>query len=262
MIALAESIRSTHVPPGSLAIFWLAQAGFVFKNPAGKVIYVDPYLTDFVEHSLPEYGLGFRRMMASPIAPEDVDADYIISTHSHADHFDGEAIPVIARSNPRVRFIGAPDCRQLYLDAGVPEERFTILHCDETLDLGGVLLTGVFADHGELAPDALGLWLDFGGVTVWQVGDSAYRPDRWQDLFAKRVDVLLPPINGAFGNINETDAARLAADCGAKLTIPCHFWMFPLHYGSPAAFLEACRQHAPNTTPLLMTAGSRHIFSK
>jgi L-ascorbate 6-phosphate lactonase len=161
-----------------------------------------------------------------------------------------------------VQFIGAPDCRQLYLDAGVPEERFTILHCNETLDLGGCRLTGVFADHGELAPDALGLWMDFDGLTVWQVGDSAYRPDRWQDLFEKRVDVLLPPINGAFGNINDVDAARLAADAGARLTIPCHFWMFPLHFGNPAGFLEACKQYAPNTQPLLMTQGECFIYTK
>ena len=88
-----QKIRETQVEPGSLAIFWLAQAGFVFKTSIGKVIYVDPYLTDYVQRVLPEYGLGFKRMMASLIAPEEVEADYVISTHSHADHFDGDAMP-------------------------------------------------------------------------------------------------------------------------------------------------------------------------
>ena len=251
----------TRVPQGSLAIFWLAQAGFVFKTPDGKVIYVDPYLTDYVQRVLPEYGLGFKRMMASLVTPDEVEADYVISTHSHADHFDGDAMPRIAK-NPGVHFIGAPDCRELYINAGIPEDRFTILQVGDTLDLGGCQLTGVFADHGELAPDALGLWLDFGSIRVWQVGDSAYRPDKWQDLFEKMVDVLLVPINGAFGNINEIDAARMAADAHAKVTIPCHFWMFPLHYGNPAGFLEACKQFAPETNALLMTQGECYLHQK
>ncbi|OGO34314.1 MAG: hypothetical protein A2W35_19345 [Chloroflexi bacterium RBG_16_57_11] len=261
MINLAQTIRETKVTPSSLAIFWLAQAGFVFKTANDKVIYVDPYLTDYVQHVLPEYGLGFKRMMASLLEPEEVEADYVISTHSHADHFDGEAMPRIAQ-NPRVHFIGAPDCLELYRNAGVPEDRFTILHLGETMNLGSCQLTGVYADHGDLAPEALGLWMDFDGITVWQVGDSAYRPDMWEDLFARKVDVLLPPINGAFGNINDVDAARLAADANARVTIPCHFWMFPLHYGNPAGFLEACKQYAPQTTPLLMTQGECFIYHK
>jgi len=261
MIKLDQTIRATQVAPGSLAIFWLAQAGFVFKTSIGKVIYVDPYLTDYVQRVLPEYGQGFKRLMPSLLSPEEVEADYLISTHSHADHFDGDAMPRIAQ-NPHVHFIGAPDCRELYQKAGIPEDRFTTLHLGETLDLGGCQLTGVYADHGDLAPEALGLWMDFSGITVWQVGDSAYRPDKWQDLFEKKVDVLLPPINGAYGNINEVDAARLAADSHARVTIPCHFWMFPLHYGNPAGFLEACKQYAPETTPLLMTQGECFIYRK
>lgn len=261
MINLAQTIRETQVVKDSLAIFWLAQAGFVFKTFDGKVIFVDPYLTDYVQHVLPEYGLGFKRMMASLVTPEEVEADYVISTHSHADHFDGDAMPRIAQ-NPRVHFIGAPDCRELYQTAGIPEDRFTILHLGETLELDGCKLTGVFADHGDLAPDALGLWMDFGSITVWQVGDSAYRPDKWQALFEKRVDVLLPPINGAYGNINEVDGARLAGDAHAVVTIPCHFWMFPLHFGNPAGFLEACKQYAPDTNALLMTQGECFIYQK
>ena len=261
MESLAKRIQETRAEPGSVAIFWIAQAGFIFKTPAGIVLFIDPYLTNYVQHVLPEYGLGFKRLMASLIEPEEVEADYVISTHSHADHFDAEAMPVIAR-NERVHFIGAPDCRELYHNAGIPENRFTILQQGITLDLDGVKLTGVYADHGDLAPDALGLWLDFDGIHVWQVGDSAYRPDMWQNLFAQGVDVLLPPINGAYGNLDDVEAAKLAHDSHARLTIPCHFWMFPLHFGNPAGFLEACQKYAPETKPLLMTQGELYIYKK
>ena len=261
MVNLAESIRETPVKPGEVAIFWLAQAGFVFKNTSGKIIYTDPYLTDYVQRALPEYGMGFKRIMPKLISPEDVDADYVVSTHSHQDHLDVDALPGMLQ-NPRIHFIGAPDCEQLYREAGIPEARYTIIHEGETLQIDDIRLTAIFADHGELAPDALGVLFDFDGIKIWQVGDSAYRPDQWKSLLEMDIDILIPPINGAFGNINGEEAAKLASDLKAKVVIPCHFWMFPLHYGNPAEFLEACKEFAPQSKPLIMTQGELFVYSK
>jgi L-ascorbate 6-phosphate lactonase len=258
---VAQEIRNTRVDPGCLAVWWIAQAGFVFKAPGGKIVYTDPCLTDYTQRSLPEFGDGFKRIAPRLIEPEEVEADYVISTHSHQDHFDADAIPVIAR-NPRTHFIGAPDCRDLYRKADIPEDRFTILHESETLGLDGFRLTGIYADHGKDTPDALGLWLDFNGITVWQVGDSAYRPEQWGDLFERGVDIIIPPINGAFGNLNEVEAAKLAQSARARLAIPCHFWMFALHHGDPGIFLEACKEHAPGVTPRLMSLGELFIYQK
>ena len=39
-----------------------------------------------------------------------VEADHIVCTHSHPDHFDYDAIPVLARK-PSIHFTAAPDCR-------------------------------------------------------------------------------------------------------------------------------------------------------
>jgi L-ascorbate 6-phosphate lactonase len=258
---LAKKIHETEIKPGSVGIFWLAQAGFVFKTPAGKIIYADPCLTDYVQRALPEYGLGFKRVMPKLIEPDEVDADYVVSTHSHQDHLDIDALPGLMKC-PRLHFIGAPDCQKPYQDAGVPKSRYTIVHKGETLPLGDFSLTGVYADHGELAPDAQGVLFDFGGILIWQVGDTAYRPEKWQDIFARHVDVVLPPINGAFGNLNGVEAAKLAHAAQAKVAIPCHFWMFALHHGDPNEFLEACKEHAPEVRPLLMTAGELFVYQK
>jgi len=256
MSELAATIRETIVEPGSLALFWIAQAGFVYKTPGNKIIYIDPYLSDCVERLH-----GFKRIMGTPIKAEEVEADYFVSTHSHTDHFDVDAIPIVAR-NPRTTFVGAPDCRALYQEAGVPEDRYLILHEGQSMDLGGITLTGIYADHGELVPDALGVVLDVGGIKVWQVGDSAYRPDIWQDVFGMGIDILVPPINGAFGNLDGVTAAKLAHDVGAKIAIPCHFWMFAEHNGNPAQFLEAMKTYAPEVRPLLLTQGERFIYRK
>jgi L-ascorbate 6-phosphate lactonase len=261
MKSLNEIIKNTHVPPNNLAIFWLGQAGFIFKSASGKIIYIDPYLTEYVQRALPEYGNGFKRLMPKLIEPEQVDADYVISTHSHQDHLDADALPGLLK-NPRIHFIGAPDCQSIYEQNGVPAERFTILHLGETLELDDVHITGVFADHGELTPDALGVLIEINGIKIWQVGDSAYRPDKWLELFGQEIDILIPPINGAFGNLNAVDAAKLAYDAHPKLVIPCHFWMFAMHYGSPAEFLSACESFAPQTKTMLMTQGECFMYSK
>jgi L-ascorbate 6-phosphate lactonase len=259
--SLAAQIRDLQVGPGSLAIFWLAQAGFVYKTPAGTIVYVDAYLSDCVHRMLKDEMYGFKRIMPSPIAPEDVDADLVVCTHSHPDHFDYDAIPVLAR-NPRIHFAAAPDCRAEFEKLGVPAEKYTIIHEGQTLTCNDVQVTGVYADHGELAPDALGVLLRTGGIKVWQVADTAYRPERWQDLFALGLDVIIPPINGAFGNLDGVEAARLAGDAHARVAIPCHFWMFAEHGGNPAQFLDACKQYAPGTEARLMSQGELWVCRK
>jgi L-ascorbate 6-phosphate lactonase len=261
METLVRRIQETRVEPGSLAVFWLGQAGFVFKTPAGKIVYSDPYFTDYVQRALPEYGLAFKRVMPALVEADETEADYVVSTHSHQDHLDADALPILVK-NPRVHFIGSLDCEKYYAEAGVPRDRFTILHKDESLSLGDFTLTGVYADHGDLAPEALGFLFNFDGIKVWQVGDTAYRPDRWTDLFAQNVDIVLAPINGAFGNLNGVEAAKLAHDAHAKLVIPCHFWMFAQHLGSPLEFLEACKELAPEVQPMLLTQGERFLYQK
>ncbi len=258
---LASQIKDLHVEPGSLAILWLAQAGFVYKTPGGTIMYVDAYLSDCVHRMLSDVGYGFKRIMPAPLAPEEVEADLVVCTHMHPDHFDYDSIPVLV-NNRSIQFVAAPDCRAEFEKLGVPSDRFTIIHEGETLTYDDVTLTGVYADHGDLAPEALGLIIQSGDIKVWQVADTAYRPEKWQDVFAAGIDVIIPPINGAYGNLDGVEAAKLAHDAHARVAIPCHFWMFAEHGGSPAQFLDACKELAPEVRPHLMSQGELFIYRK
>src|SRR5512133_75499 len=104
--SIASEIAETKVAPGFVALWWLAQAGFVFKAPDGTVVYLDPYLTDIVEKTF-----GFKRLSLAPISAGEVRADWLISSHEHLDHLDTDALPVIARNNPRCRFAGSESCQ-------------------------------------------------------------------------------------------------------------------------------------------------------
>jgi L-ascorbate 6-phosphate lactonase len=252
----AQRVREKKVQEGSLAIYWLSQAGFVFKSSASKVVYVDPYFSEVVERAF-----GFKRMMACPIAAEEVEADLIVCTHEHLDHMDTEALPVIAKRT-RMHFAGPIECVKNFTTMGIPESRCHLLEEGKKVVVAGITVNGVYADHGEFAPDAIGVVLDFDGIRVYHTGDTAFRPNEFGPVIKMRPDVLIPCINGRYGNMDATEAARLVGMAKPHTAIASHFWMFVEHNGDPARFLEACSQLAPGVHALVMKPGEELLFLK
>lgn len=93
---LAETIHSTKVEKGEIALFYIAQAGFCIKTSDNKIVVIDAYLSDAAERLF-----SFKRMIPAVIKAEEVDADLYLSTHSHIDHLDTDALPVIAKTGER-----------------------------------------------------------------------------------------------------------------------------------------------------------------
>jgi L-ascorbate 6-phosphate lactonase len=256
MSQLAAAIANRDVPERSLAIYWLCQAGFAFKTSRGQIIYIDPYLSDVVERVV-----GFKRMMPSPIASADVVADLIICTHEHLDHMDTDALPIIAQ-NPRTHFAGPVECMKFFEESRIPAERCHLLEEGQTIAMADFTVKGVYADHGELSLDALGVILDFDGIRVYHTGDTAYRPAEFQPAIEMRSDVLLPCINGVFGNMNAREAAQLTQLIAPSLVFPTHFWLFVEQNGDPRQFLELCSQLAPGVKAPVIKPGEEYMFHK
>jgi L-ascorbate 6-phosphate lactonase len=242
------------VREGSAAIWWLAQAGFAFKSSEGAVIYLDPYLSNVVERIA-----GFRRLSVAPIDVEDVEADWVISSHEHPDHLDTDALPIIARNNKGCRFAGSADCVPEYGKVGISPDRQLIMEPGHSYMLGDVNVHAGRADHGELSPSALSLLLDFGMVKVMFTGDTSLNMDFLQPLIDLEPDIILPCINGSFGNLNAEEAARVTAASRARAVVPCHFWMFKEHHtvpgGDPHSFFQACEKLCPAIDIRLLTPG-------
>ena len=256
MGTLARTIAEEKVNKGCLAVYWLSQAGFVFKTSRGKIAYVDPYFSDLVERLV-----GFKRMMACPIAADEVVADLVVCTHEHPDHLDTDALPILAQSS-RTHFAGPLECVKEFKKAGVPDERCHQLEAGKEITFDGIEVKAVYADHGEYAPDAVGIVFDFEGIKVYHTGDTAYRPEHFRPVVEMRPDILLPCINGRFGNLTAEEAAMLARDISPRLAIASHFWMFVEHNGDPASFLESCAKLAPGVEAVVMKPGERYLFQK
>ncbi len=256
MSQLARTIATREVPPQTLALYWLCQAGFAFKTTAEQTVFIDPYLSEVVERVV-----GFKRMMACPIRAEEVVADLVICTHEHLDHMDTDALPALAL-NPCTHFAGPIECVRAFEAMGVPSGRSHLLEEGKTITVGGTQISAVYADHGDLAPDALGVVLDFAGIRVYHTGDTAFRPAQFQPAIDMKPNILLPCINGAFGNMDWHEAALLTQLVSPQVVLPTHFWMFIEQNGDPKQFLSACSTMAPGVKPVVLSPGEEYLFHK
>lgn len=251
MSFLADDIGSARVPEGAVRLWWLGQAGFAFKSAAGKVIYLDPYLSDAVERLH-----GFKRLSLAPISADEVRVDTVLLTHEHADHLDPDAIPVISANNPACRFAAPAGCLDGLKAADVSPNRITVLEPRTSVQIGSVTVHTAAADHGDHSITALSYLLDFDGARIFGSGDTSWRPGLFQPLFDLKPDVVLPCINGVYGNMNHIDAAMLVQQAAPRIAIPCHFWTFAEQGGGdPGGFVHACKHFAPEAKAVLLRPG-------
>ena len=111
------------------------------------------------------------------------------------------------------------------------------------------------ADHGDQSPEAVGFFIGFAGRSLYYTGDTAFNKKLLTDTISLQPEILIPCINGAFGNLNEKEAASMASMCNAKLAIPCHFWLCAEHGGSPGKLTEHLTAESSGIELLLLTPG-------
>ena len=249
----AQKAAALQVSEGQVGVCFLGQAGFIFKTPDQKLIAVDPYLSNCCERYF-----GFKRLMPYILDTGDLQFDQVIATHAHYDHFDPDSIPVLM-ANGRTELIGALDTRAECERLGICQN-VTYLACGETLQRGDMTVTGLPCDHGKDTPYALGLLIEISGKKIYIMGDTAYRPDYLENPLIQEEDLLILPINGAFGNLNEEQAARVVAKLKPKLAVPCHYWNFAEHGGNPGLFQQKMSELAPDCAYRLMQQGEMMIL--
>lgn len=231
---LINAIHETPVGEGELAICWLGQAGFCLKDAAGTMLMLDPYLTNCGQRMR-----GFKRLSPKLLEPADADPQYYVTTHTHFDHFDYDAIPVIAAESPKTCFIGPISCIKKLRKLGIGQERCIQVDRGGTYEDSSIKLRAILADHGTMAPDAIGVLLEMGGHRLYFSGDTAFHEELFQQVAAYKPDVAFVSVNGQFGNMTGEEGVRAAELCGAQYAVPCHIWTFMEHRGDPYTFCKA-----------------------
>ena len=216
-------------------LFFLGQAGFLIKNKAGYILSIDPYLSDCVEKL--EGNIGFKRLLPKIVKAGEADWDVIITTHEHYDHYDIDSMPILMSNNDKVKLFASFGCKNLVLEQKIDLKRVSFVSPGNTFSVVGFDISFINCDHGDGAPNAVGVIVKTDDKVICEVGDTCFREDyKSEYLSSGKIDILIAPINGTFGNMNEKECAILADILNPHTTIPCHFGMFALHGGKPNDF--------------------------
>lgn len=247
----SEKIASA--PLGHTHLFFVGQAGYIVKNKAGKTLGIDLYLSDCVESV--EGHVGYHRLMPRLVEPDSLNLDVLIATHFHRDHFDIDSVPQLM-ANGHTKLFCAYDCQKDVIEEGLDTSRVTYVKPGDQHQADGFALTFVNSDHGQGAPQAVGVIISVDNRRVLVVGDTCLHLD-WKDEYLKEgpLDVLIAPINGAYGNLNEQENVILAKALQPSLTVPCHFGMFASHGGHPGLWKELLEKQLPEQKFKLFTMG-------
>ena len=251
MIDFAREV--VDAPLGVTRLFWTGQAGFVIKSAEGKLLGIDLYLSECVEPV--EGHVGYHRLMPQILGYDDLQFDVMIATHYHRDHFDIDAMPALM-SNGHTRLLCAYDCVDDVKRLGIDETRVTYVKPGDTYEIDGFKLSFIHSDHGAGAPLEVGAIVTVDNKHILEVGDTCLRLD-WKEEYLKEgpLGVLIAPINGAYGNLNEQENVDLTAALSPKLTVPCHFGMFASHRGNPGLWKELLEQQLPQQQFKIFTMG-------
>lgn len=242
-------------PLGETSIFSAGQAGYIVKSAHGQLLAVDLYLSECVERV--EGHMGFKRLLPRILEPFDLTIDCLIATHPHLDHFDMDSIPALM-SNGRTKLFASVDCEGEMERLRMTGDRVTYVKPGDHCVCGDFTLDFVNCDHGTGAPDAVGVIIRVDGKLIYMAGDTCLRLDRTEEYLAfGPIDVLIAPINGAYGNLNEADCAALSEALAPALTIPSHYGMFAAHGGNPGLFYRIMTERYPQRKFLLMAMGGK-----
>jgi L-ascorbate metabolism protein UlaG (beta-lactamase superfamily) len=230
LIAFATSFATAQA--AETKIKWFGQAAFSITTPKGKVLLIDPWLTNELNPA--------AKNGKDPLA-ELGRVDYILLTHGHRDHV-GEAVEIAKRtgailiSNPElagnlVKLAGFP-AKQAQTDAimGIGGE-IKIADGEVTVAMTEAIHSSSVFDPnaGPNEPErAYGgnpagfVIIVKNGPTIYHSGDTAYFKDMETIGEEYSVDVALLNIGGHYG-MEPHMAARAATAVRAKLAIPHHF---------------------------------------
>lgn len=273
--SLITQMNALKVPPESLALWALGQAGFAIKG-GETIVYIDPYLSEDVDDASGAVPGTFRRNFPPPLLPEQVtNAQVVFCTHEHDDHTDPQTLGPLALASPGAIFIGPATSRDILRTVGIPDSRILAPQVHLPQSLAGLTFSALPSAHYGVGHDSdrgyrwLGFVIELNGVTLYHAGDTVLYDGLIECLKPYRVDIACLPVNGRdrfreqrgiVGNLDTKEAAELTAAIGADILIPMHNDMFATNHVNPAGLADYLDRHYPRQKYHWLQPGELYFY--
>ena len=285
---IVQDVDNFAPPAGSVAVWFIGQAGFILKFSSGTICYIDPWLSDLG---------GATRAYPIPLDPHLVaHCDILLTSHDHGDHIDVDADPIIMARSPQAIWLAPRGAEPLVRRLGGADDRTILLHGDEPVTVRDVRITAIPSTHygffseerytpeeeayyasipAQLPAEKrdaerfIGFVLECDGLAIYHAGDNngyhgfLERLARWPAF-----DLMLLPINGrdwfreqhrVIGNFTYREAAQVAAAAHANLLVPYHYDGFVSNNEYPDALLRYVTSDGPRVPVRILNVGERLV---
>jgi L-ascorbate metabolism protein UlaG (beta-lactamase superfamily) len=244
-------------------IHWLGQAATKITSPSGKIIVIDPFITNNPK---------------TPPGHKNLDAlgkvDVILVTHGHADH-TGDVAELAKRTGAKV--YGPAGLISTIVELGwVPPEQGVRFGKGGTVTPAGpqIKVTQTRAEHSSEVTvtdpvtkksttypggEPAGFIIELeNGFKVYHMGDTGLFGDMRLIGEYYKPDLIMIPIGGHFV-MDPKDAAYATKEMiKPKYAIPFHYGTFPVLRGTPQEYQAALGQ--TNTQVFPISPGDKLTF--
>ena len=254
-LATDAAWAQTGPPTGKGQVQWLGQASTKITTPTGKVIVIDPFITQNPK---------------TPPALKNLDAlgkvDVILVTHGHGDHV-GDVKELASRTGAKVLGPGGLIATMTDLGWVAPDQGVRFGKGGKVQPMGPqITITQTRAEHSSEVTvsdpatkksttypggEPAGFIIQFeNGFKLYHMGDTGLFGDMRLIGDYYKPDLIMIPIGGHFV-MDPVDAAYATREMlKPKFAIPFHYGTFPVLRGTPQEYQAALGTTATQVFPI------------
>lgn len=232
----------------SNSIRWLSHSFFRVETSKGKVIFIDPWITN------------------NPLCPvklEDINkADLVLVTH---DHFDHSANVADIANKTGATVVGCPETvGKLKTGQGLPEGQVVFwgigMNIGGTARVGDISITMTQAFHSSETGVPTGYIVKLeDGTTIYHAGDTGIFSSMKLLGELYNIDIALLPIGSCF-TMDPVQAAHAVKLIKPKKVIPMHYRTFPILEQDASLFVSLVKEKTPEVEIIVLAPGEAYTL--